>query len=89
MADAAIAGRQTPGQVSVVYLIAIAWLYVAILAAVSDTTVVGGVLTFVFFGLGPLALFMWLFGTPARRRRQRATEARPGQDNSLENPDDQ
>jgi hypothetical protein len=72
-----------------VYLIAIAWLYVALLAAVSDTTVVGGVLTFVFFGLGPLALFMWLLGTPARRRRQRAAEAKSGQDNSLETPDDQ
>lgn len=71
------------------YLIAIAWLYIAILAAISDTTVVGGVLTFVFFGLAPLALFLWLFGTPARHRRQRAEESRPGQDNSLETPADQ
>lgn len=71
------------------YLIAIAWLYVALLAAISDTTVVGGVLTFVFFGLGPLALFMWLFGTRARRRRQQAKESGPGQDNSLETPADQ
>ena len=65
------------------YLIAIAWLYVALLAAISDTTAVGGVLTFVFFGIAPLALFMWLFGTPARRRRQRAKETEPGGDNSL------
>jgi len=50
------------------YIIAIAWLYVALLAALSDTTVVGGVLTFVFWGLAPLALFLWLIGTPARRR---------------------
>lgn len=57
------------------YLIPIAWLYVAILAAVSDDTVLGGVLTFVFWGLAPLALFMWLFGTPARRRRQREKAA--------------
>ena len=53
------------------YLIAIAWLYVALLAAVTDTTVVGGVLTFIFYGLAPMALFLWLFGTPTRRRRQR------------------
>ena len=50
------------------YIIAIAWLYVVLIAAISDTTVVGGVLTFVFWGLGPLALFLWLAGTPARRR---------------------
>lgn len=50
------------------YIVAIAWLYVVLLAAVSDTTVVGGVLTFVFWGVGPLALFLWLAGTPARHR---------------------
>jgi sulfite exporter TauE/SafE len=72
------------------YLLAIAWLYVALLAAIADTTVVGGVLTFLFFGLGPLALFMWLFGTGARRRRREARESPPGKDNSLgKNPSDQ
>jgi len=50
------------------YIVAIAWLYVVLLAAVSDTTVIGGVLTFVFWGAGPLALFLWLVGTPARHR---------------------
>lgn len=50
------------------YIIAIAWLYVVLIAAISDTTVIGGVLTFVFWGVGPLALFLWLAGTPARRR---------------------
>lgn len=57
------------------YLIAIAWLYVALLAAVSDDTVVGGVLTLIFYGLAPMALFFWLFGTSSRRRRQKARDA--------------
>lgn len=57
------------------YLIAIAWLYVALLAAISENTVVGGVLTFIFYGIAPMALFFWLFGTPARRRWQREREA--------------
>lgn len=56
------------------YIIAIAWLYVALLLAVSDTTVVGGVLTFLFYGIAPLALFVWLFGTPARRRAKQASD---------------
>lgn len=51
------------------YIVAIAWLYVVLLAAVSDSTITGGVLTFVFWGAGPLALFLWLVGTPARHRR--------------------
>ncbi|PTD97409.1 hypothetical protein [Pseudothauera lacus] len=50
------------------YIIAIAWLYVAIIVAVANPSAVGGVLTFLFFGIGPLALYLWLFGTPARRR---------------------
>ena len=58
------------------YLIAIAWLYVALLASITENTVVGGVLTFIFFGLAPMALFFWLFGTPTRRRRKRERESR-------------
>ncbi|HRQ56164.1 MAG TPA: hypothetical protein PLN31_02000 [Azoarcus taiwanensis] len=50
------------------YIIAIAWLYVVVLTAISNTTVIGGVLTFLLAGVGPLALFLWIFGTPARRR---------------------
>jgi hypothetical protein len=88
-AEPAITGNPTPERDLDMYLIAIAWLYVALLVAISDTTVVGGVLTFLFFGLGPLALFMWLVGTPARRRRRLAKESKPGQDNSLETRADQ
>lgn len=52
------------------YVIAIAWLYVALLAAAAaNDSIVGGALTFAFFGLGPLALFLWIFGSPSRRRR--------------------
>lgn len=57
------------------YLIPIAWLYVVVLVAAAEDSVLAGTLTFVFWGLAPLALFMWLLGTPARRRRQRAREA--------------
>lgn len=52
------------------YLIPIAWLYVVILVAAAEETIVAAVLTLVFWGLAPLALFLWLFGTPARRRRR-------------------
>lgn len=57
------------------YIVAIAWSYVVLLAAISDTTVMGGVLTFIFWGVGPLALFLWLFGTPARRRNARKSRS--------------
>jgi hypothetical protein len=62
------------------YIVAIAWLYVALMMAVTEPSVAGGVMTFVFYGLAPLALFLWLVGTPERRRRRaRAAAAEEGQ----------
>ncbi len=62
------------------YLIAIPWLYVALLAAVAEDSIIGGVLTFLFYGLAPLALTLWLFGSPLRRRRLREREREAGSD---------
>jgi hypothetical protein len=53
------------------YVIAIGWLYVAALMALTEGSVVAGLLTFLLYGLLPLALFLWLVGTPARRRLAR------------------
>lgn len=51
------------------YIIAIAWLYVIILMAATESNLTAGILTFVLYGTAPLALFLWLFGTPYRRRQ--------------------
>jgi len=52
------------------YIVAIAWLYVTLMMALTETTVVAGILTFVFYGLLPCALLLWLIGTPQRRRNK-------------------
>lgn len=52
------------------YIIAIGWLYVVMMMALTSSSVVAGVLTFVFYGLAPCALFIWLVGTPQRRRNR-------------------
>ncbi len=57
------------------YVIAIGWLYVTVLMAATEPNLTAGVLTFVVYGLAPLALFLWLFGTPQRNRNRRAREA--------------
>lgn len=49
------------------YIIAIAWLYVVILMAVTEKSVTSGLLTFIFYGLLPCALLLWLLGTRHRR----------------------
>ncbi len=51
------------------YIVAIGWLYVVLMMALTESGVTAGILTFLFYGLAPLALFLWLVGTPARRRR--------------------
>ncbi|RZT93785.1 hypothetical protein [Rivibacter subsaxonicus] len=61
------------------YLVAIAWLYVALMMAVVEATSVqgsllGAVFTFLLYGLAPVALLMYLFATPARRRARKLAE---------------
>jgi len=52
------------------YIIAIAWLYVVTLMAATEKSVTAGLLTFIFYGLLPCALFLWLLGAKHRRRYQ-------------------
>lgn len=66
------------------YVIAIGWLYVTLLMAATEANLTAAVLTFTFYGLAPLALFLWLFGTPQRRRNQAAAERR---ENGKKQPD--
>ena len=61
------------------YLVVIAWLYVAVMMAVAEAnhpagTVLGAVFTFVLYGVGPVALLMYLMGRPARRAARQARE---------------
>ena len=52
------------------YIIVIGWLYVIVMVAATEKSVVGGLMTLFFYGLAPAALFLFLVGTPARRRAQ-------------------
>lgn len=54
------------------YIVVIAWIFVALVIAAGQTSVVAGVLSFVFWGMLPLLLLLWLIGTPARLRAKRA-----------------
>ena len=49
------------------YIIAIAWIYVVTLMAATEKTVAAGLLTFVFYGLLPCALLLWILGVNHRR----------------------
>jgi hypothetical protein len=62
------------------YIVPIAWLYVALMMAVAEATgsggtVLGAIMTFVLYGMGPVALVLYLMGSPMRRRAIKAREA--------------
>ena len=57
------------------YIIAIGWLYVVVLMAATEHSVVAGLMTFVFYGLLPCAVLLYLMATPARRRRRAKAQA--------------
>jgi hypothetical protein len=62
------------------YLVAIGWLYVALMMAVAEATnsngtVLGALFTFVLYGALPVALVLYLLATPMRKKARKAREA--------------
>lgn len=56
------------------YIVAIGWLYVTALVALNEPTFIYGIISFLFYGLFPAALLLWLGGSRMRRQRQRYRE---------------
>ena len=63
------------------YLVIIAWMYVELMMSVAEATnsngaVLGAIVTFFMYGVGPAGLVAYLMGTPARNRaiKKRAAE---------------
>jgi hypothetical protein len=48
--------------------------------ALTETSIAAGLATLVFYGLAPVALLLWLMGTPQRRRARKAREAQDARD---------
>jgi len=57
------------------YLVAIAWLYVAVMMAIAEAThsqgsILGAIITLLLYGVLPLSLVLYVMGTPMRRRQR-------------------
>lgn len=59
------------------YIVVIGWLYVILMMAITERSIVAGAMTFIFYGLLPCALLLWLTGAHRRllaaRQRHRST----------------
>ena len=52
------------------YIIAIGWLYVTVLIAANEPSIVAGVISFLFYGLVPCSLLLWISASKVRRQRK-------------------
>ncbi|MGB4116366.1 MAG: hypothetical protein WBK51_07465 [Polaromonas sp.] len=62
------------------YLVIIAWMYVVLMMSVAEATnttgtLLGAIVTFFLYGVGPAGLLVYLMGTPARKRAIKKREA--------------
>jgi hypothetical protein len=62
------------------YIVPIAWLYVAVMMSVAEATatngtILGAIITFVLYGLLPVGLILYFMGAPGRKRAIHAREA--------------
>lgn len=62
------------------YLVVIAWIYVVLMMSVAEATntngtLLGAIVTFFLYGVGPAALVAYLMGTPARKKAIKKREA--------------
>ena len=52
------------------YIIAIGWLYVTLLIAANERSVFLGITSFVFYGLLPCGILLWMSASKVRRQRR-------------------
>jgi hypothetical protein len=57
------------------HIVAIAWLYVTLLMAMTESNITAGLLNWILFGLAPLLGFLWIMAKlrPRRAGKRNAT----------------
>lgn len=56
-------------------IVAIAWIYVVGLMALTEPSIVAGIVTFLFYCVLPLSTLLYIAGSGRRKARRRAEEA--------------
>ena len=61
------------------YLVAIAWGYVALMMALAEATssqgsILGALITFVLYGVLPISILLYIMGAPRRREARKRAE---------------
>lgn len=69
------------------FIVAIAWIYVVLLMAITESSVAAGIMTFLTYCALPLAIILYLMATPQRRRRRHAAENPPSSEAVRQRPE--
>jgi ABC-type transport system involved in cytochrome bd biosynthesis fused ATPase/permease subunit len=54
------------------YLIAIAWIFVVLMMAITESSFIAGIMTFIFYCIIPLSLVLYILSSSTRKRKIRA-----------------
>ncbi|MBM3365148.1 MAG: hypothetical protein FJY48_05495 [Betaproteobacteria bacterium] len=51
------------------HIAAVGWIYVTLMMAITEETVVAGIMTFLLYGVLPTLIIIYVGGSPQRRKR--------------------
>ena len=52
------------------HIAAVGWIYVTLMMAITEETVVAGIMTFFLYGVLPVTIILYVGGSGSRRRRR-------------------
>lgn len=58
------------------HIAAVGWIYVTLMMAITEETVIAGIMTFFLYGVLPTVIIVYLGGSPQRRRRNEEARLR-------------
>jgi hypothetical protein len=64
------------------YIVVIGWIYVVLMMAITEDSVVAGIMTFLMYGVLPLAIILYLTGGRQRRRNRALLKKQPEDSNA-------
>lgn len=56
------------------YIVALAWIYVVFMMSITEQSVIAGIMTFLLYGALPVAIILYVMGTPQRKRSREKAE---------------
>jgi len=71
------------------YIVAIGWAYVILMMAITSSSIGKALAILIFLGVLPLALFVYVFDRPSRRRSVPVVEDVADQGNAADSQSDQ